>query len=193
MTVPARGVDPLGFVAIGVALPLGIALVEADAKKALAFELHRQVERPGEDRRHLLGAVSDQLFQNSPTAVTFRSSIRLAPWLLYNPMDYPKGLRAPAPQQFPDLTLHHPGQVETLPFSFGGGAQAHGHVHQLVEDGGRHAALGDGDQHRLGLHPQLANHGHGLGIAHTAQCRRGKDAGADGTDDTGDAMAAEHV
>jgi hypothetical protein len=58
-----RRVDPLGLVAIGIALPPGAALVETGAEKALALDLHRQFEGPREHRGYLVRAMFDQMFQ----------------------------------------------------------------------------------------------------------------------------------
>jgi hypothetical protein len=56
-------VDPLGLVAVGVALALRSALVESCAQEPLALELHRQFERAGEHARDVVRPACDQLFQ----------------------------------------------------------------------------------------------------------------------------------
>ena len=55
-------IDPLGLVAIGVALPRRAALVMLGAKKPLTLDLHGQVEHPGKDQPHVLSAALNQLF-----------------------------------------------------------------------------------------------------------------------------------
>jgi hypothetical protein len=60
-----RRVDALGLVAVGITLPLDGPLVAAGSQEPLPLDLHGQLERPREDRRDVVGAVFDQMFQDS--------------------------------------------------------------------------------------------------------------------------------
>jgi hypothetical protein len=59
---PGRGVQGLGLVAIGIAPPLGTALIQAGVQIALAFQPHRQLEQGRERLRHAVRPLLDQLF-----------------------------------------------------------------------------------------------------------------------------------
>ena len=61
---PRGRVDPLGLVAIGVALAIRAAFIESCPQKTLALDLHRQFEGPGEDAGQVARAVLDQMFQD---------------------------------------------------------------------------------------------------------------------------------
>jgi hypothetical protein len=57
-------VDPLGLVAVGIALAGLRALVEARAEEAFPLDLHRQLEGAAKDRGDVAGPVLDQMFQD---------------------------------------------------------------------------------------------------------------------------------
>jgi hypothetical protein len=113
-----RRIDALGLVAVGIALPLGTALVETGAEKPFALDLHGQFESSCEDRRYVSGTVFDQMFHeglNRRILSLVHSSVShgcfAIPW--NTRMGSPcrgrprQGLTAPAPNEFPDLKLHH--------------------------------------------------------------------------------------
>ena len=60
-----RGVDLLGSGAVGVSPPLGRALIVAGAQEPLPLDPHGEIEKAGEDRRHVLATAFDQLFHQS--------------------------------------------------------------------------------------------------------------------------------
>jgi hypothetical protein len=57
-------VYPHGLVAVRIALAGPRAFKSARAEKARLLDLHRQFNRPSENRSYLAGAVLDQLFQD---------------------------------------------------------------------------------------------------------------------------------
>src|SRR3990172_3812324 len=59
-----RGVDALGLVAVGIALPLRAAFVKSGLQEALALDLHRQIKGAREDPGDVARPVLDQLFQD---------------------------------------------------------------------------------------------------------------------------------
>ncbi len=58
------GVDALGFVTVGVALPLGRALIKTGTEEALPLDPHRQFERMREYRSDVPRTICNQLFQD---------------------------------------------------------------------------------------------------------------------------------
>jgi len=103
-------VDPLGPGAVGIALTLRCALVKSGAEKALALDLHRQFEGPGEHRGDLAWPMLNQLFQDCLKGRILRLSICSSPGLGCSSMEYQNGqplpgLMARTSSEFPDLRL----------------------------------------------------------------------------------------
>jgi hypothetical protein len=59
-----RGVDLLGFVAIGVSQPLRCPLIVCCLQVLFSFNLHRQLKKLAENPRHAYSSVSDQIFHD---------------------------------------------------------------------------------------------------------------------------------
>ena len=117
----ARGrVEALWFVAVGIALTLARALVEACAEKAFALDLHGELERPAKDRGDVAGAVFDQMFQDR---LNGRILLSVHSWIpmvvsLHGIPDWiapagacPSRGATPAATEFPDLRLQYPEEI----------------------------------------------------------------------------------
>jgi len=62
---PGRGVERLALVTVGIAAPVGVALVEAGAEKALPLQPQGEIKQRREHLRHPVRAFGDELFHES--------------------------------------------------------------------------------------------------------------------------------
>ena len=114
-----RGVDALGLVAVGIAVPIGRALVEAGAEEALPLDAHGEVERADKGRGNAFGAMLDQMFQKGLDRRILRfvhSVFSMGGLQLHGISGWAarcrgmprQGRAAPAQIKFPDIRLRYP-------------------------------------------------------------------------------------
>ena len=85
----------LGSGAVGVSPPLGRALIVAGAQEPLPLDPHGEIEKAGEDRRHVLATAFDQLFHQS-----LDSAILVFPNWFSKKMTKPRKISRPHTQAF---------------------------------------------------------------------------------------------
>lgn len=117
-----RGINPLGHIAICVALPGRTSFVMLSAEKSLALDLHGELEEPGKDGPDILCATLNQLFHQTVEhrimpLVHYSVSIGVVtPWNTREGLPWlgipPARARSAISDKFPDVRLQHRSNCE---------------------------------------------------------------------------------